>query len=67
MLLHRASARRQEFAEVQTAQWNQDAHRAQIVESVALPRSVLNMLKGKGHHGHLFSQTREKGNRQTLR
>lgn len=29
MLLHRASARRQEFAEVQTAQWNRGAHRAQ--------------------------------------
>lgn len=39
----------------------------QNVESVALPRSVLNVLKGKGYHGRLSPQTREKGNRQTLR
>lgn len=39
----------------------------QSVESVALPRSVLNVLKGKGYHGHLSPQTREKGNGQTLR
>lgn len=33
MLLDRASARRQEFAEVQTAQRNQGAHRARVEAS----------------------------------
>lgn len=35
----------------------------QIVESMALPGSVLNVLKGKGHHGHL-SPT-DQGERKT--